>query len=386
MKVLIVGGGIAGLTLADCLLRSGHNVTILEKASKLRTEGYMIDFFGPGYAAAEKMGLLQELEKIHYPIESLKFLNPDGKEKSSIPYQSLRNMVQNKHYNFMRGELERLLYNRIKAQVDFRFGTTVQSITQRSEEVDVTISDGSSLHCDLLVGADGIHSKVRSLIFGNDPSPLHFLGYNTAAFILDAKQMEKKYHHSFNMLIRPNRQVTVYPISGGRLATFFLYKSPKLEKPITREAIARDLRSHYGDLGWIIPELLNSVEKASDLYFDEVSQVQMPEWTKGRVTLIGDACQAVSLIAGQGASMAMAGAWVLSREIEKDTDLSAALQHYERLMQPAIADIQQSGRRFAKWFAPENHVTLWIREIGMRLVFTPPIRRFINLNRTKLPE
>lgn len=386
MKVLIVGGGIAGLTLADCLLRSGHAVTIVEKASELRTEGYMIDFFGPGYEAAEKMGLLYELEKIHYPVESLKFLSPNGKEKSSIPYQSLRNMLQNRHYNFMRGDLERLLYNRIKEHVDFRLGTTVQSITQSSEHVNATLSDGSSLPCDLLAGADGIHSKVRSLIFGNDPSPLHFLGYNTAAFVLEEQKIEKKYRHSFNMLIRPNRQVSVYPISEGRLATFFMYKSPQLEKPVTREAIARELRSHYGDLGWIIPELLDAVETASDLYFDEVSQVQMPEWTRGRVTLIGDACQAVSLIAGQGASMAMAGAWVLSREIEKEPDLSTALQQYERLMRPAIADIQQSGRRYAKWFAPENHITLWIREIGMRLALTPPFNRFVNLNRAKLPE
>ncbi|RSL33920.1 FAD-dependent oxidoreductase [Salibacterium salarium] len=386
MKILIVGGGIAGLTLADCLLRSGHFLTIVEKGPELRTEGYMIDFFGPGFEAAEKMGLLNELEKIHYPVESLKFLTPNGKEKSSIPYQSLRNLLQNRHYNFMRGNLERLLYDRIKEHVDFRFGTTVQFITQSSEYVDATLSDGSSFTCDLLVGADGIHSKVRSLTFGKDPSPLHFLGYNTAAFVLDAQKMDKKYRHSFNMLIRPNRQVSVYPISKGRLATFFMYKSPRLEKPITRKTIARELRSHYGDLGWIIPGLLDSVETVPDLYFDEVSQVRMPEWTRGRVTLIGDACSAVSLIAGQGASMAMAGAWVLSSEIEKEPDLSVALQNYERLMQPTIANIQQSGKRFAKWFAPENHLTLWIRELSIRLAVHPLFSRFISLNRAKLPK
>ncbi|MGY4691076.1 FAD-dependent monooxygenase [Salibacterium sp. K-3] len=385
MNSLIVGGGIAGLTLADGLLRSGHAVTIVEKASELRTEGYMIDFFGPGYAAAENMGLLSELENIHYPVDSLKLLNPKGKEKSSIPYQSLRSMLQNRHYNFMRGDLERVLYDRIKDHVDFRFGTTVQSFTQRSEGVDAKLSDASSFTCDLLVGADGIHSRVRSLTFGNDPSPLHFLGYNTAAFILDANRLDKKYRQSFNMLIRPNRQVSVYPISEGRAATFFMYKSPRLEHPITRKTIARELRSHYSDLGWIIPDLLDSAETASDLYFDEVSQVQMSEWTNGRVTLVGDACQAVSLIAGQGASMAMAGAWVLSCEIEKEPDLFTALERYEQRMQPVIADIQQSGRRYAKWFAPENHMTLWLREAGMRLAVTPPFRRFIHLNRAELP-
>ncbi|MFC4077755.1 FAD-dependent monooxygenase [Salinithrix halophila] len=382
----MVGGGIAGLTLADCLLRTGHSVTVVEKAPKLRTEGYMIDFFGPGYEAAEEMGLRDELEKIHYPIESLKFLNPQGEEKFPLSYRFLRSLLQGKHYNFMRGNLERVLYDRVKEHVDFRFGTTIQSFVQDADHVYVTLSDGYSLTCDLLVGADGIHSKVRSLTFGENPSPLHFLGYNTAAFILDKQGMDAKYRNSFYMLTRPRRQVSVYPIDEERLATYFVYQSPRLNESITRKTIARELRFHYGDLGWIVPELLALVETASDLYFDEVSQVRIPEWTRGRVTLIGDACQAVSLIAGQGASMAMAGAWVLSHEIEKEPNLSVALQNYEQLMRSPIANIQQYARKFAKWFVPENHLTLWIRESIMRLAVHPPFRRFVNLNRAKLPK
>ncbi|SFS52919.1 2-polyprenyl-6-methoxyphenol hydroxylase [Marininema halotolerans] len=382
-----MGGGIAGLTLADGLHRMGHSVTIVEKSAKLRTEGFMIDFFGPGYEVAEEMGLQNDLEKIHYPIESLKFLSPEGEEKFSLSYQSsIRRMFQGKHYNFMRGNLERLLYDRVKGHVDFLFGTTIQSFEQDADHVNVTLSNGHSLPCDLLVGADGIQSRTRSLTFGEDPSSLHFLGYYTAAFILDKQGMDEKYRKSFYMLPRPNRQISVYPIDEGRLATFFVYRSPRLEEPITREVTARELRHHYGDLEWMVPELLSMVETASDLYFDEVSQVRLPKWTKGRVVLIGDACQAVSLIAGQGASMAMAGAWVLSREIEKEPNLFAALQNYEELMRPPIANIQQSAQKLAKWFVPENHLTLWLQESMMRLAVLPPFRRFVNLNRTKLPK
>ncbi|MFC4075635.1 FAD-dependent monooxygenase [Salinithrix halophila] len=385
MKVLIVGGGIAGLTLADCLLQSGHEVILVEKAPKLRTEGYMIDFFGPGYEVAEKMGLLPELEAIHYPIQSVKFLHVQGEEKLSISYASLRSLFQGRHYNFMRESLERLLYQRVKGRIDFRFGTTIQSLAQDPDQVDVTLSDGSSITCDLMVGADGVHSKVRSLAFGEDRSPLNFLGYYTAAYVLDKPWGDSK-EDSFYMLTSPGRQVGVYPIDEKRLATFFLYKAPRLDQSITRETINRELQSHYGDLGWIVPELLTACETAPDLYFDEVSQVQMAEWKRGRVVLVGDACQAVSLVAGQGASMAMAGAYILSRELQREQNISIALQNYERLMQPPITKIQKSARRFASWFVPENRLTLWMRETTMQLAVKPLFKRLVNLNQVKLPR
>ncbi|MFZ0369604.1 MAG: FAD-dependent oxidoreductase, partial [Halobacillus sp.] len=111
MKVIIVGGGIAGLTLAYWLNRNGNDVKVIEKASELRTEGYMLDFFGPGYDVAEEMGILEQLSRIHYPISGLEFRNEKGKFKFKLPYPSLRHLFNGRHFNFLRGDLEQVLYD-----------------------------------------------------------------------------------------------------------------------------------------------------------------------------------------------------------------------------------------------------------------------------------
>jgi 2-polyprenyl-6-methoxyphenol hydroxylase-like FAD-dependent oxidoreductase len=136
MDVLISGGGIAGLTLAFSLRRYGRRLVIVEKPPSLRDEGYMIDFFGSGYDAAEKMGLLPDFEKIH-------------------------KLFGSRHFNFMRGDLEPLLYSVIRDWVPVRFSTMVESFEDEGAQVHVTFNDGTASSFDLLVGADGVHSPIR---------------------------------------------------------------------------------------------------------------------------------------------------------------------------------------------------------------------------------
>ncbi len=365
MKVLIVGAGIAGLTLALCLRRNGHEPRIVEQAPKLRDAGYMIDFFGSGYDAALRMGLLDDLAGIHYQIPRLAFIAADGRERFSIAYPKLRRrLFDDRHFNFMRGELERVLYARLENDVPVRFGTTVEQLAADGERVDVQLSDGSRHTFDLVAGADGVHSVVRRLAFGGPERFERFLGYHTAAAILDDPPTDAP-GDAFSILTEPKRQVGIYPIRGGRMASFFVHRADRRLEDRASAAARSELHAAYGDLGWLVPELLRRSERAAEIYFDEVSQVELPGWSRGRVVLVGDACQCVSLLAGQGASMAMAGGYVLAEELAQG-DVAAALARYELRLRPAIERQQRAGRGIARWFVPDSGWRLAIRDLVLR--------------------
>jgi 2-polyprenyl-6-methoxyphenol hydroxylase-like FAD-dependent oxidoreductase len=372
MKVLISGAGIAGLTLAHWLRRSGHDVVLVEKSPSLRGEGYMIDFFGSGYDVAEKMGLLPDLETIHYPIPRMAFVDAKGREKFCVSYAAIRRLFDGRHFNFMRGDLERVLYATLKDGVLVRFGTTVEAFRQEEEgsHVSVTFSDGATDRFDLLVGADGVHSQLRKQAFGEEERFTRFLGYHTAAFILADRPPELRSDSLYTLTV-PGRQVSVYPIRDDKLATFFIHKAQRQIRDFSFETAVGELLAVYGGLGWVVPKLLERCDRVS-MYFDEVSQIDLSRWSVNRVVLVGDACQCVSLLAGQGASLAMGGAYVLAQELARmGKDLAGAIRAYEDRVKPAIKKKQKAGRLLAGWFVPETPARLAFNDHLTRMAEWP---------------
>jgi len=385
MRVIIVGAGIAGLTLALALRERGHEPIVLERSPRLRDEGYMIDFFGPGYDAAERLGLISELERIHYPIARLAYLDEDGREGFSLTYPALRHrLFDDRHFNFMRGALERVLHDRVAGTVDIRFGTTISSYDGERVRVRAFLSDGTVLEGDALVGADGIHSRVRSLAFGPEERFWRPLGYRSAAYVLDHR-LPVLAEDTFATLTVPGRQVAVYPVRGGRTATFFAHRVPPDWS--AAQSPREELAAIYGRLGWVVPALLEAIPDPPALYLDDVAQVELPSWSAGRVVLIGDACQAVSLLAGQGASMAMAGALALSEELDATTDVREAAERYEHRVRPPIERKQAAGRNIAAWFLPEDRLHLAIRDLALRVSVWPVLSAVVRnrLDATDLP-
>ncbi|HEY2748976.1 MAG TPA: FAD-dependent oxidoreductase [Polyangia bacterium] len=379
MRVLVVGAGIAGLSFALCLRRAGHSVVVLEKAHRLRDEGYMIDFFGSGYDAAERLGLLPEIARIHYPVDSLAFVDEDGHERFALPYPVLRRLLfGDRHFNFMRGDLEHLLHDALPAGTEIRFGTTVDQLDNIGGGVEVKLSDGSMQLFDLVVGADGVHSRVRELAFGGEKEFLRPLGYRTLAFIVEDPELHALVGNAFRTLTTPGRQVAVYALRGNRVATFFIHQAEGDAPPDFGLAAARDeLRRVYGAMDWLVPDLIVRCGENSQVYFDEVAQIVVPSWHRGRIVLLGDACQCVSLLAGQGASMALAGAYVLAEELAEGEDIAFALARYENRMQPSIETKQASGRNLARWFVPRGPLRLAMRDLFMRLSTWRPVAHFV---------
>jgi 2-polyprenyl-6-methoxyphenol hydroxylase-like FAD-dependent oxidoreductase len=369
MLVGIVGAGIAGLGLAVSLRSRGHDSVIMEKSARLRGGGYMIDFFGPGYDAAERMGLLADLGAIHRQIDRLAFLDGGGRERYSLHYADLRrNLFHDRHFNFLRGDLEHLLHSRIEGSVPIRFGASVTGFRDDGDRVHLSLSDGEDLSVDVLVGADGIHSQVRELAFGPEDRFVRPLGYRAAAYIIGHRVPGLR-DDTFSTLTEPGRQVAVYPIRDDTTATLFLHRVPGKEHP-ARTPVA-ELREDYGGMGWVVPTLLDEAPDRPALYFDEVSQVELPTWGHGRVTLLGDACCAVSLLAGQGASLALASAWILAQELDANRDVSAAVMAYERRVRPTVSKRQAAGRNVARWFVPEDRLHLVVRDAAMRMSAWP---------------
>ncbi len=379
MRVLICGGGVAGLTLALCLERQGHRPVILERAPNLRDEGYMISFCGAGYEASERLGLLPVLEPIHYPIPRLAFVDEQGQEQVSLPYPLLRKRLFNdRQFIFMRGELVRALMSQVEGKAELRFGTTVEAIEQHEDHISVRLSGGSMEDFDLLVGADGVHSRVRQLIFGPEERFGRSLGAYAAVFIMNNPPAGLLTPDAFVALTLVKRGVAVYPVRGGRAAALFIYRAGRPVEDFSRESILRELRDAYSGVGWIVPSLLDQGAQAESLFFDKLMQIELPQWSTGRVVLLGDACQSLSLLAVQGAAMGMAGAYVLAEELEAAKgEVSAALARYEQRLKPVIKDQQAAARRAAAWSVPVSAFRQALQQPELHMSLWPMVSAFI---------
>lgn len=349
MKALICGAGIAGLTLAWWLERTGWQVTIIERAPGPRNAGYMIDFYGSGYDVAELMGLLPQLQAIHHAIPELAYVDHNGRRVAGISYATFSQIQRGRLHNMMRGELEQVLLEALPPAVELRYGRSIEAVELHDSHVEVLLTDGVRERADLLVGADGIHSRVRTLVFGAEQRFMRDLGAHTAAYIFANPALRQQLEGRFKMISSPGREAGFYPLPNGQIAAFFVHRAASAALPAAPGA---ELARVYSDLGWIVPEALRHCGES--IYYDRVAQIEMPHWSQGRVVLVGDACQAVSLLAGQGASMAMGGAYVLAQMLAEHPTVEAGLAGYEARIKPAIRRKQAIGRRTASWIVPRH--------------------------------
>jgi 2-polyprenyl-6-methoxyphenol hydroxylase-like FAD-dependent oxidoreductase len=374
MKVVICGAGIAGLTLANSIAALGGDVTLLERAPAPRSQGYMIDFFGSGYDAAEAMGLLSAIDEVAYPVDEVSLVDEHGRRRAGIPYTQFSKAVHGRLRSVMRPDLEQVLRHHLPENVVPRFGATLAGVADYGDAVLVTLDDGVQLEADLLVGADGVHSTVRRIVFGDESEFLHHLGFHTAAFIFDSPRIRADIGNRVVLTDTVGRQMGFYSLRDDRVAAFAVHRTHDATVP---DDVRAALRDAYSPLGWLVPEALEKCPPSEEIYYDQVAQIQMPSWRKGRVALVGDACYAVSLLAGQGASVAVAGAYLLADQLHRAPTIDRALADYERLWRPVAEEKQKTGRGAARWFLPDSALQLRIRRAALRLAWLPVINRFV---------
>jgi 2-polyprenyl-6-methoxyphenol hydroxylase-like FAD-dependent oxidoreductase len=372
-NVLISGAGISGLTLAYWLAHWGFSPTLVEKRPNLDQRGYMIDFYGSGFDVAEKMNLVNALQakSSQYPIRKLTFVDRQGKPRATLDVEKFRDLLQHRYFPLMRGDLEAALYESVRDHVAVCFGVSIEKLENLPDGVAVKLSNGTQDKYDLVIGADGIHSNIRTLVWGEESQFYRFLGFYVACSVIEDFIGTRD---TFLGHFEPNVQATIYSIPRERLATFFAFRSEKLNVH-GREAQMQALEKVLGGLDWLVPQSLEGMKKADDFFFDAVAQIQMKEWHNERVALVGDACQCLTLLAGQGASMAMAGAYLLADELHKaDGDYTAAFPSYQEKLQPEIERRQKDARGLAGSFVPRNNFEIRLSHFFLNAAFWPGFR------------
>ena len=368
-SVLISGGGIAGLTLGILLKEAGFEPLVIERDPALRTEGYMMDFFGSGWDVAERMGLVNELRAIHYPIDALQFVDDQGKPFVSVPIDVVRRALDGKYVYLRRSDLEGILHSRAQAAgVAIRLGSSIAALGQDDTKVDVTFDDGVEAPFDLVFGADGVHSKVRALLFGDEHQFDRFLGAYVAAFHL--KDHSFDLGRALKLHEETDRVGAFYPLDERRMDATYVFRHREVHVPPERRLDF--VRDEFKGAGWILERVLDDYSGAAPIFFDSMTQIVMPRWYEGRVALLGDACGCLTLLAGQGSHMAMAGAYVLARELQRHGgDYETGFAAYQALLKPAVDKRQRDAALFAKIFIPSAASRPWLRRLVIRLMFNP---------------
>ena len=371
-KVLIVGTGIAGTTLAYWLHRYGFELTLVERAERLRTGGYVIDFWGVGYDVAEKMQLVPALKQLALPFDGLKIVDEYGKRKGGFGPRAIRSMLGRRYLSILRSDLAKEIYEALDGEVRTLFGDTVIRLEQDEGGVLVEFQSGRSERFDLVFGAGGLHSPIRNLLFGAESSFEKFLGYYAASFSVDGYPHQDP--HVFVSYSSPGKQVSRYTLRGGRTVFLFVFAADeKLSIPhANMQAQKQALKDEFAGVGWECPEMLRRLDDKTELYFDAVSQIRMEKWSRNRSTLVGDACACPSLLAGQGSALAMAEAYVLAGELKlANGDYHVAFANYEHALHPVIEIKQRAAQKFARSFAPKTQAGIFLRNQVTRLMSIP---------------
>lgn len=369
--VLISGAGIAGPTAAYWLREHGFTPTLVERAPAPRRGGYMIDFWGVGYDVAERMGLLPVLHRDGYRITEVRLVNARGARVAWFDAAAFRRATNDRFVSILRGDLAHRLYELIDGRVETMFGDAITDLAPDANGVTVGFAHAPPRQFDIVIGADGLHSTVRVLALGPDVHAERELGYYTAAFSVDG--YEPRDEGAYVSYATKGRQVARYALRDGRTAFFLVFASdePQAVEPHDVERQRDVLRRVFAGAGWECDAILDASRRADDLYFDAVAQTQLRSWSRGRVVLVGDAAYCPSLLAGQGAAFAIAGAYLLAGALASAADHESAFAAYQRVFQPFVEAKQRAARRFGGWFAPRTELGVLLRNLATNLARAP---------------
>lgn len=333
MKILVSGGGIAGLTCALEFASRGHEVTVIERARHLRLTGTPIDIRGDAIEAVGKMGLLPKIQarRVHMS-EQTRFVDIQGEPIGLLPIAEMGDSGDD--IEILREDLVGILADAVPDAVTVRFDDSITTLVHRDEGVDVQFASGRTARYDLVVGAEGQHSAVRRLVFGPDEHYLRHLGVYFALAALPGEPQTGGANSIYNV---PGRMAGVFRYGGKAVAVFEFRSEAVNYDPDDLDSKKRVLIHAFADYhSWRIPELLEAARADPAFYFSPASQVHLPVWHRGRVVLVGDAGYCAAFLSGRGTSLALTGARFLAEELDRGGNHTAAFARYEARQRPYV--------------------------------------------------
>jgi len=363
--VLISGAGIAGPTLAYWLARHGFRPTVVERAQGLRSSGSPVDVRGPAVAVAERMGIMPRLRAAGTKVTGLSFVNDSGRQVGRVNMRAMQTASGSREVELPRFDLANIIYEAARDEAEFLFDDSIATLNQDAGGVDVTFDRAAPRRFDLVIGTDGLHSRTRRLAYGEEGQFVRHMGVWVATMPIDDTTLDP---HKVLLHNSPGKAVSLHPSRGGALAAFmfrgprdpgFDYRDTAQHKQMLIEA--------YAGGSWRVPELMDRVREADDLYFDSVSQVRLDRWSTGRVALLGDAASCVSLF-GDGSTLAMAGAETLAEALAATpADHETAFGRYEAEHRLLVEPKQRNVEQAASMLIPVSRFGITLRNAATRL-------------------
>lgn len=375
-NILISGASVAGPALAYWLRRYGFNPTIVERAPAPRAGGQAVDLRGTARQVVERMGIMDSVRQAHTGAQGMYIVNSAGKRLARMGADAMNGdggLIA--EIEILRSDLVHILHEATRNDVEYIFDDSITSMTEDDQGAHVTFERSAPRVFDLVVGADGLHSNVRRLAFGEESNFVRDLGCSVAIFsaanVYGLDAWELMYNIPGNRHTS-GKTVLLYPVRRTReVRAAFFFAAPDLRLDRHDSAQQKQIvASAFASEGWEVPRLLDAMWASPQFYCDQAALVKMDRWSRGRVALLGDAAYCPSPMSGMGTSLALVGAYALAGELATTAGdgYEAAFASYQKEMQQAVLRAQKFASSAPMSLLPTSGYQMWMVHQVMRLM------------------
>lgn len=376
---VVSGASIAGLSTAWWLHRTGWAVTVVERAPAFRDGGQNVDVRGVAKEVLDRMGLVEAVRERNTTETAAVLVDRDGRVRTELPSDGDGATAE---LEVLRGDFAKILLDALPSDVTVLYGETVEQVDDPAvpdAPVTLTTSSGRELHADLFVVAEGVRSRTRDRLFTDDGDvEARDLGVTMVFGTIPSTPSDDDRWRWYNAV--GGRQVHLRPDPYGTTRAILAYAGDdRLADVDRREALAR-VRTRYAGAGWQTDRILDGFDTSEDVYVDELTQIRMPRWHRGRVVLVGDAAWCVTPMGGGGASLALTGGYVLAAslaELESEGALDraatdTALAAFDEWMRPLVDQVQQLPKGIVHFAYPQTRLGLATRRFADAVMTSKP--------------